>query len=324
MNERWNIFAKYFSNEELNASESELVQSNIEDEELNDDFRQSKQVSQKVDLYFNLKKVDTEQAWTKVSDQMETKTKIRSLKLRWISAAASAVILVAIAIGAIQLGNPFETKTFRTASDDLSNPHVTLPDGSIVSLNHGTKISYHKSFKGDSRMVKLSGEAFFDVAHNPNKPFIIQTKNASIKVLGTSFNVYEGDEKVEVFVKTGKVQLIEGALASNESERINLLPGERGIYDIKSHNLLKEILSETNSLAWITQDIEFNTSDLSEVIETLERVYNLKIEVADDVDMEKQITATFNQQDADYIMEVVAITLDLDLTKTKENEYRIK
>lgn len=324
MNERWNIFAKYFSNEELNASESELVQSNIEDEELNDDFRQSKQVSQKVDLYFNLKKVDADQAWTKVSDQMETKTKIRSLKLRWISAAASAVILVAIAIGAIQLGNPFETKTFRTASDDLSNPHVTLPDGSIVSLNHGTKISYHKSFKGDSRMVKLSGEAFFDVAHNPNKPFIIQTKNASIKVLGTSFNVYEGDEKVEVFVKTGKVQLIEGALASNESERINLLPGERGIYDIKSHNLLKEILSETNSLAWITQDIEFNTSDLSEVIETLERVYNLKIEVADDVDMEKQITATFNQQDADYIMEVVAITLDLDLTKTKENEYRIK
>ena len=86
---------------------------------------------------------------------------------------------------------------------------VQLTDGTIVNLNYGSRIKYPREFTGNKREIKLIGEAYFDVAHNANKPFIVETGKLNIKVLGTEFNVqaYPGDENVSTTLVKGKVSL---------------------------------------------------------------------------------------------------------------------
>jgi transmembrane sensor len=86
----------------------------------------------------------------------------------------------------------------------------TLPDGSIVTLNKHAAISYLPGFKGDTRIVELRGDAFFSVAHNPSKPFIVHVNDIKVKVVGTSFSIIGGAGRTEVVVKTGIVQVIAG------------------------------------------------------------------------------------------------------------------
>ena len=100
-------------------------------------------------------------------------------------------------------------KPLLQTSENQKNLQVTLPDGSNIYLNRNTILSYQKNFGRDDRNVTLSGEAFFDIAPDTEKPFIVDAGKASVKVVGTSFNVITNnhDSAVEVFVKTGKVML---------------------------------------------------------------------------------------------------------------------
>ena len=214
---------------------------------------------------------------------------------------------------------------FQTAVNDFSRPSINLPDGSVVTLSYGSSLHYLKTFKGENRVVELEGEAFFEVTPNKLKPFIIKTKGASVKVLGTSFNVrsYTDNQIVEVIVKTGKVELIDDLPDDGQNKKVLLLPGEKGTLDLTTGNLQKEERYDVNKMAWLTHEIAFQVTSLSEVIATLNKVYNTKIEYSDKVDLNKVITATFNEQDPGYILDVVALTLDLEISDKGKNSYFI-
>lgn len=322
MGEKWNILAKYFSKESVNDSEKEYIDGVSATEDSKLEYKAAAKTMEKVDLYYDLKKIDTKAAWNKVSRQMETKT--MKFRNKLIRVAAVGIILIATAFAVWRFSLISGKSTVYSADSNFETTQYELPDGSVVSLNKGAKLRFKKHFDDQIRLVKLTGEAFFTVARNVERPFVVETRNASVKVLGTSFNVYQGENTTEVFVKTGKVQLIQGTLADNSKNRIDLIPGQTGIFNNKQNKIVKRQAENENSLAWITRDITFNFTDLATVIETVKRVYNLKVDVEQSVDLKQQITATFNQQNADYIMEVVAITLDLDLTKTGATSYRIE
>ena len=107
-----------------------------------------------------------------------------------------------------------------------SRTHLTLPDGTMVWLNAGSRLSYGKNYNTATREVNLTGEAFFDVAHNTQKPFLIHTARIDVQVLGTSFNVksYPTDRTTEATLIRGSIEV---SIKDRPSEKIILRPDEK-------------------------------------------------------------------------------------------------
>jgi transmembrane sensor len=326
--EYWDIIAKYLAKEELSAEEIKEFEYLSADNEIKRILSESVDIYEKTDLFFNLKKYDTEKALEKVKSQL-TQKRNKVVRISWIyKVAAIFILLVAstIAIWRFSANNK-EIIEFETAQFDYSNPEIELPDGTKVKLNHGSKISYIKDLGDKYREVTLSGEGFFNVTPNPLKPFIIKTNGASIKVLGTSFNVYAYSESstVEVIVETGKVELFEHDLSkAMKVEKVLLLPGEKGTFNKKNGTIAKEKAINPNNLSWFTHEIEFKYTRLADVFQTLQRVYNIQITTNEGVDLDKKLSATFSKQKPDYIMEVIAMTQNLSLQKTSNYQYIIR
>jgi len=325
--ENWDIIAKQLAKEELSGEEMEILESLKTDSEMKKLIDQSTEVFDRTELYFNTKKFDTDKAWNKVNGQLALRKK--GITLTWaLRIAAVMLLLVTTGIAVWQFGQKkMKYNEFTTAQTDLSKPEVVLPDGTKVTLNHSSTISYPENFTGDTREITLSGEAFFDVTPNPKKPFIIKTNSASVKVLGTSFNVYAYNNVpiVEVVVKTGKVELLENTSPDvTKTGNVLLLPGEKGVFDKLNRKISKESTLNNNNLSWITQEIEFDYTPLNEVVGALSRTFNLQIDVDKSVDQNLQLSATFNKQKPDYIMDVVALTLNLKVEKTGNNRFLIK
>ncbi|PLX16244.1 MAG: hypothetical protein C0597_08135 [Marinilabiliales bacterium] len=188
-------------------------------------------------------------------------------------------------------------------------------------MNAESKITYLAAFTEDERRVKLEGEAFFDVTKNPNKPFIIEAKNAEVKVLGTSFNVNASipGHKVEVFVQTGLVQL---SRKRNSEEKIYINPGDVGVIDdVKISNTPN---SDKNIVAWKTKEIVFYEDSLENVIHTLNKVYNTKIDCKNKDVLNLRYTSTFRNQDIDSILNVICLTFNLKVENTDEGINLVK
>lgn len=150
---------------------------------------------------------------------------------------------------------------------------VYLPDGSIVRLNAGSEISYPEQFTDNIRQVSLTGEAFFDVTENPDKPFLVNTAGLITKVLGTSFNInaFEENEAIEVVLVSGKVDI-----QKSNQLLTTLLPGEEVIFDNRSQSYKKQTADLEKALAWKNNLIIFDKASSSEIFAYLERWYGVK------------------------------------------------
>ena len=155
---------------------------------------------------------------------------------------------------------------------------ITLADGTHIWLNSGSQLSYPSEFKSDSREVFLSGEAFFDVQSNPDKPFYVVTQNIRIKVLGTRFNVssYNEDNTTQTVLVEGKVVAGTNKLFA---KTIDLVPGERMIYDKSNENLSKDRVDVRLFASWVSGYLIFENEPITEVYKKLERYYNQQIAI---------------------------------------------
>ncbi len=159
---------------------------------------------------------------------------------------------------------------------------VTLPDGSIVRLNAGSAISYPEKFDPVIRKVTLTGEAFFQVTKDPDHPFVVKCGQFSTTVVGTSFNIKSfRQENVTVTVATGKVK-VENRSNRNLRE-VMLLPNEQATYDTIGKYLKKSEVVASNYYDWIDGNIRFNNDSLEEVMKILERWYNVKIYLKENI-----------------------------------------
>lgn len=326
--EIWNIIAKKLSKEKLNIEEEAQLELLTKDEELQKIISESEQVMDKTELFLNLKNYDTDKAWNKISPVLNQSKTYKINKINWLySAAAVAVILIITGIATLRytFNEKITYAEVITTNIDISDKEVILPDGTKVILNHSSKLVYPEKFTKETREINLTGEAFFDVKPDPEKPFIINTGKASVKVLGTSFNVfaYNNSPTVEVVVKTGKVELSENNKNNTADKKILLTPGQKGTFNKTTGNLLKEDSYSSNELSWLTHEIKFEYTSLEDVLKTINRVYNINFDVDDNVNMSNQLNASFNKQNIDHILNVVSLTLDLRVEKEGENKYII-
>ena len=149
---------------------------------------------------------------------------------------------------------------------------VVLADGTKVWLNSASRLIYPQSFMGKERRVVLSGEAFFDVAHDAERPFIVETSRMNVKVLGTRFNVndYDDNEEVSTTLVNGSVEIVSGG-----QEVFRLVPGEQAYG--KENELEKREVNVRLYTSWIDGKFLFNNTELEEIAKQISRWYDVEI-----------------------------------------------
>lgn len=149
---------------------------------------------------------------------------------------------------------------------------VVLADGTKVWLNSASRLIYPQSFMGKERRVVLSGEAFFDVAHDAERPFIVETSRMNVKVLGTRFNVndYDDNEEVSTTLVNGSVEIVSGG-----QQAFRLVPGEQAYG--KENELEKREVNVRLYTSWIDGKFLFNNTELEEIAKQISRWYDVEI-----------------------------------------------
>lgn len=191
---------------------------------------------------------------------------------------------------------------------------LTLEDGTRVIMNRHTRLRYSKTFNQEERKIFLSGEAFFDVTREPTRPFVIETGDALVKVLGTSFNVnaYKGNPIVEITVESGMVAL---SPKDDQENLIVMKAGSGGIYDRSQKELKLIPTSDPNTISWKTRELFFEQTSLQEVAELVNKVYDTHVVIVNQDLASCPLTVTFMNQSLEAILNVLELTLDLKVTR---------
>lgn len=256
-------------------------------------------------------------AWQKIQQHIQqdsSETEVRPLysaqkKMTYWLMAAAMVLILGFGNWWLQRGAQAPMVEF-ASSENLQN--LILPDGSKVTLNKHSKISYAEGLEGEERKLKLEGEAYFEVAHNPERPFIVYQENTAVKVLGTQFNLRlnREDESVEVQLAKGKVAFY----AVDQKENIvELMPGEQAIYT--SQSIQKYVISSPNYDSWKTGILSFDDMPLAQAIKDLQQHFHVKIEVGEELLKESKITAIFEHSKLENILDAVSYALDAEYEK---------
>ena len=192
---------------------------------------------------------------------------------------------------------------------------VSLPDGTNVKLNSATTIVYHTDTK-NQRMVDLSGEAFFDVAHNPDKPFRVAVNGLQIEVLGTTFNINtHKDGIVETYLSTGRIRL-----SGDDLKKVYYLnPGQKAIYNENSHQLQIVKTDDHVETGWQDNYLIFEKEPLHNVIAQIERWYGVKIQLNNTVIASDRMSGSFRNETLENVIKSISKQYNFKYSIQKEN-----
>lgn len=260
--------------------------------------------------------------------------KIKSLRTaRWIAVAAASVILL-FSIGYIVNFSGKKNITAQTTPSATvkvvvhtvtgESKNVQLPDGTNIWLSPSSSLEYPSAFASKTREVYLSGEAFFEVAHNAEQPFIIHSGTLQTKVLGTSFNIqaYDDQENIAVTVVTGKVKVSN----DKEVENIELLPNQRAVFDKKTDKLIKENTDSTKAPEMLRRKegtFVYRDEPLHKVAKDIETYFGITVVVPNAI-KDCHIAASFEITDTPTsALKPIAISINGTL-EIKDNTYTIQ
>ncbi len=265
--------------------------------------------------------IDVDKAWEKLNRRIETDTPVITLNRRSFMrsfARIAATVIIVTGLGWLFFKVAGPDKITVSSASDQKNIEVLLADGSKVYLNRNSRLTYPENFRSDSRKVSLVGEAFFDIAADASRPFIIDAGKASVKVLGTSFSVMtdNGNNEVEVYVESGTVMLF----SENGSHNVILEPQCLG--RISDRGASQAVNTDANYLSWHTDMLVFDGERLETVFADLKRTFNISIVAADPVINEYRLTSPFVDQPHDTIIRVICTTFNLHSVR-EEGVYRL-
>lgn len=270
-----------------------------------------------------LSKYDKDAAFAAFQNRVaeaESQPRAVTRRLGWLKYAAAVVAVVAVGFFSYRGGQ----SQLETAMGDIvveapqgSRTQMTLPDGTKVWLNAGSKISYSQSFGLVNRLVLLAGEGYFEVAHNEELSFSVESENVRVKVLGTKFNFRDYPSDAEA-----TVSLAEGSVAMNSQQHPAdeqlLKPGQRATVDKQTGKIRVEEYEVANATQWTSGKLIFDGEPLQEIVKTLERSYNVKITIADN----RLLTLRFY---GDFLRQKQTLSEVLDaLAATGKIKYNIK
>ncbi|MFY0601703.1 MAG: FecR domain-containing protein [Cyclobacteriaceae bacterium] len=259
-----------------------------------------------------------EAIWTHISNEIRPKAKVVRMGSTWLKYAAAIALLVTIGVFYLQK-NSVQEKVKITAYENSAEDQsfIELSDGSKIWLDKNSSLGYSNFENSKSRFVTLKGKAYFEIARDESKPFIIESGSSQVKVLGTAFNLdsHKPTEEISVMVTHGKVSFTSGG------QEVILTKGEIGKLDILKGKITETLNDDLNILAWKTGILTFEDMDISEVCQVLSKHYDMTVRL--ESGSKARLTASFDNQPIEEVAAIIAETLDLH-TERKEGALIFK
>ena len=325
------LFRKYLENsctkEELTellalAQESDLEQSltgelkehwkNLDTQKLQDEVNWSAKYKHIIDI-------------ARSTESFDHASKSKVIRLPWLKVAVAIILIVGAAFMIWKSGLPEKQGELASAvapvkpkDSVLHRQLINLPDGSKVVLNANSKLEYPPGFSNNTREVYLDGEAYFDIAHDPGKPFIVHTGSISTRVLGTAFNInaYRSQQFVEVTVTRGKVEV------KTKNKLLGVLQkNEQIVFHTGTEKYSRKMVSLEPVVAWRKNELYFDDITFAEAALVLSNRYNVTIEFTNAKIRNCQFTAAFdNNTTLEHALNVIC---ELNNTTYKKEENKI-
>lgn len=267
-------------------------------------------------LIDEIKTVNVESAYHKVSSRIKTQSQTsRIITIITRIAAVFTLPLLAFTLWSLFFQEkPSELAQNEITWHEIQSPagmrsHVVLPDGTDLWLNAESKIKYGIPFTRENRQVELSGEAFLKVVKNEKAPFIVNAGLATIKVLGTQFNVkaYPDEENLEIALAEGSVEFA-GTLADGKKATATLIPNDYLAMNLTTGKVRLESKNLNKHISWVKNTIIFDETPMPEVAKTLERWYGVKVEVANAEISKYRFTTTFENESLYRVLELLELS----------------
>lgn len=226
---------------------------------------------------------------------------------KWMRVAAIFILPILTAAGMYFYMSKTDSSTapLVIAVERGQKANITLPDGSKVWLNSQSKLTYSDNFNVKKRELQLDGEAYFEVAHNPNKPFIVHGNDIAVEALGTAFGVkaYSEDNLISSILMRGKVRV-----TTPDGDEI-LMPNDRISYDKTTHKKAKNtVTNATDFTGWIHNELRFENESLGDIAKSIQRIYNVEIIFASEQLRNQRYTGTVNNNSLESVLNIIALT----------------
>ncbi len=193
---------------------------------------------------------------------------------------------------------------------------VTLPDGSHVCLNHNSSLKYPATFSGNTRIVELQGEGYFEVATNDNMPFVVKAGGIDVRALGTTFNVmaYPDEDNIETSLIEGKIELQKVEPHGKETLLLIMKPTDFAVFQKSSNELTLRTITDDRYFSWKDGKLVFNEEPMEEMVKKLSRWFNVEIEIEDPELNEFTYTATFIHETLPQVLNLLTLVSPISYT----------
>ena len=315
---------------ETNKEEQRIVMSWLEEKEEN-----RKHLDQLEQLWLESGKlipkpiaVDKKLAWSKLSKRIQEYEKKDSPSIQRFSkfritliCSVAASILALFGLFNWYLDDASIQNEILFANNNQTVLHDTLPDGSEIHLNNLAQISYHNS-KSKQRIVKLKGEAYFNVKRDTLRPFIVHAGIGGVKVLGTSFKLKINDNgDIAVDVNSGRVELFRPNKTKTDTLFLILNKNEGGLISNQQDTII-QVSSNSSAFFWVDKRLSFRNKKLKDVFKSLEMCYGVEIKTSNQDINNLDYSSSFIDEDVDKVIQVICKTFNLTYVK-KGNTYTL-
>jgi ferric-dicitrate binding protein FerR (iron transport regulator) len=256
--------------------------------------------------------VDTDAEWNRFVQIRDKETNLSEDKTRRIIPLylkIAAVIIPLLALASVLFYKTSQKPEWISYTTTNTTKQLILADGTQILLNKYSSFSYPEKFSKKERLVKLSGEAFFNVSKNGSS-FIVQTDKANVKVLGTSFNlrVYKNESASELFVKEGKVLF---SKASDPKINVITIRGEFAVLNDTGNTIEKS--SNNNSMSWVEKHLVFANTPMSEVAVAIERYFHIEVSLPPQM-QNCLFSGDFKEPQLNDMLDILCLTISCKYT----------
>jgi len=299
----------------LSSAESEQI--------LSENWENSHLRDRKNDLF--RKESVLEKVLVNINDEADRGSRI--IVMSFIRKYAAVLVLgLLFGLGSIYFGFFHDRMQLNRDLVEISNlergtKDFILSDGTKVILNTQTSLKFPKEFSRKNRMVFLSGEAYFEVLHMDSKPFIVNTSDVVIEVLGTQFEVsaYPGLKSIETTLLQGKVKISRLNPKTNMTQSVILTPNHKATFFLDDERFIMDKINASQAVSWTKNSLVIDNETLEAVLQKIELRYGIKTSLANDSLGKLRISMSIDDESLDQVLVIITKTLPVN-TSNKNGE----
>ena len=305
-------YVKGETSEEENLQLHQWIQQSSENKKR---FFAEKDIWDSYSFHSNEKKYEVAPELEILKNRIEFRNAYHSIKLiNVLKMAAMFLVVFGLGWSSQYLSLLNKQQTAEASTQEITVPkgqinQIFLADGTRIWINSGSRLTLPSVFSPSERVVKLNGEAFFEVAKDKKRPFMVEVNGQQIKVFGTSFNVraYDNSNKIETTLETGQIQLHIG----NETKMLN--PGEQSLFNKTEKQLVISKVDPVNFSSWKEGRYEFQNEELIEVLKVVERWYDVEITYNENSFKEMHFSGVIKRnKDTKHFLDLLNLTIPIN------------